>query len=120
VSFHGYKSKTAAMLEPYQGSSDNIGMTLSSEDELYELGVTAAKAGFSLSIHAIGDRANRSVLNVLEKILRYEKELVIPPLPHRIDHVQLIDTADVPRLAFIKYNCFNAADPCHLGYGNGG
>ena len=103
--------KTAAMLEPYQGSSDKRGMTLLSEDELYELGVTAAKAGFSLSIHAIGDRANRSVLNVLEKIRGYEKELVIPPLPHRIEHVQLIDPADVPRLALL--NITASMQPIH-------
>jgi len=103
--------KTGALLEPYEGSSDNKGMTLLSEEKLYELGITATKAGFSLSIHAIGDRANRFVLNVLEKIREFEKKLGYPPLPHRIEHVQLIDPADVPRLALL--NITASMQPIH-------
>jgi predicted amidohydrolase YtcJ len=90
--------KTAAMLAPYQGS-DEMGMLLKSEDEIIQLGKKAADHGLSLSIHAIGDLANRTLLNALEKIRAYEKETGLDPLPHRIEHVQLIDPMDLPRLA---------------------
>lgn len=91
--------QSASMLEPYEGSSDNRGMLLLDEEELLNLGIKAAKGGLSLSIHAIGDLANRTILNALEKIRTYEKEQGLAPLPHRIEHVQLIDPADLPRLA---------------------
>ena len=91
--------QTAAMLEPYEGSSDNQGMLLLDEEELLNLGIKAAQGGLSLSIHAIGDLANRTVLNALERIRAYERESGLTPLPHRIEHAQLIDPADIPRLA---------------------
>jgi len=90
--------QTAAMLEPYQGSRE-MGMLLKSEDEIIQLGRKAADHGLSLSIHAIGDLANRTLINALEDIRSYEKESGLHPLPHRIEHVQLIDPADLPRLA---------------------
>ncbi|MGB2963862.1 MAG: amidohydrolase [Anaerolineales bacterium] len=92
-------SKTAAMLAPYEGSENNQGMLMLSEEELVSLGSKAAAAGLSLSVHAIGDLANRNVLNALEKIRKLEKEQGYIPLPHRIEHLQLLDPADVPRLA---------------------
>ncbi len=73
--------KTAAMLAPYQ-DSDEMGMLLKSEEEITQLGKKAADHGLSLSIHAIGDLANRTLLNALENIRRYEKETGLDPLPH--------------------------------------
>ena len=93
--------KTAAMLEPYEGS-DELGMLLMSEVELYKIGTKGAKAGLSLSVHAIGDLANRTVLDAFERLREFEKAEGIQPLPHRIEHVQLIDPADVSRLAELK------------------
>jgi predicted amidohydrolase YtcJ len=90
--------QTAAMLDPYEGS-DGIGMLLKSEQDIYELGVEAARGGLALSIHAIGDLANRTLLNALARLRKTEQELDLKPLPHRIEHVQLIDPADLPRLA---------------------
>ena len=103
--------QTAAMLEPYQGSSANRGMPLLSEEELLELGIRAAQGGFSLAIHAIGDQANRTVLNALEKIRGYEQEQGINPLPHRIEHLQLLDPEDVPRL--VELNITASMQPIH-------
>ena len=91
--------KTAAMLAPFEESEDNRGMLMLSEEELVSLGSKAAAGELSLSIHAIGDLANRTVLNALEKIREVEKEGGYDPLPHRIEHLQLLDPADVPRLA---------------------
>ena len=93
--------KTAAMLKPYEGG-DELGMLLLSEEELYEIGIKAAKAGLSLSVHAIGDLANRTVLDAMERLREFETREGIHPLPHRIEHVQLIHPGDVGRLAELK------------------
>ncbi len=90
--------KTAAMIAPYQGSGE-MGILLNSEAAIIDLGRKSADHGLSLSIHAIGDQANRTLLNALEDIRSYEKETGLAPLPHRIEHVQLIDPIDLPRLA---------------------
>jgi predicted amidohydrolase YtcJ len=93
--------QTASMLEPYQGT-DHRGLSLLSEEELFELGVKAADGGLALSIHAIGDLANRTVLNALERLRAYEKKNEYKSLPHRIEHLQLIDPSDVDRLAKLE------------------
>jgi len=90
--------QTAAMLAPYKGT-DQKGMLLIDEEDIVGLGIRAASGGLALSIHAIGDLANRAVINAIEQIRIHEKELGIDPLPHRIEHVQLIDPADAGRLA---------------------
>jgi predicted amidohydrolase YtcJ len=89
--------RTAAMLKYYEGEPDNLGMLLFSEDELVDIGQTAVQSGYPMAIHAIGDRANRTVLDAFEKLSGLE--LNKPPFPHRIEHVQILDKDDVPRLA---------------------
>jgi predicted amidohydrolase YtcJ len=56
----------------------------------------ATLAGFPISVHAIGDRANRVVLDIFEELADAGLQ---PPLPHRIEHVQILDPADWSRLA---------------------
>lgn len=102
--------QTAAMLEPYQ-NSDGLGMLLKSEDEIYQMGREAVSAGLSLAIHAIGDRANRTLLDALARIREFEEEQGLKPLPHRIEHVQLIHPEDIPRLA--ELNLIASMQPFH-------
>jgi predicted amidohydrolase YtcJ len=90
--------QTAAMITPYQGT-DALGMLLKSEDEIYQLGREAASGGLSLSIHAIGDLANRTLLDALARVRKFEGDQGINPLPHRIEHVQLLHPQDISRLA---------------------
>ena len=49
-----------------------------------------------MSVHAIGDRANRVVLDIFEELADSGLQ---PPIPHRMEHVQIIDPTDLPRLA---------------------
>ena len=93
--------QTAAMLAPYRGSN-NRGMLLRSGDEIYELGRKASDGGLALAVHAIGDLANRTLLDAYQRLRAYESEQGSPPLPHRIEHVQLIDPEDIPRLAELE------------------
>lgn len=91
--------QTAAMLTPYQDSGGQKGMLLLSEQELQETGIRAARHGLAMAIHAIGDRANRTVLNALAQVRLFEKQQGGAVLPHRIEHVQLISPEDKNRLA---------------------
>jgi predicted amidohydrolase YtcJ len=89
-------SRTANMLQPYEGQPNNWGVTAMDPEEMLEHALKASAAGFSLTIHAIGDRANRDVLNILNEVRRQEGG---QRLRHRIEHVQVIDDEDLPRLA---------------------
>jgi hypothetical protein len=92
--------RTAAMLQPYAGETENRGMLMLDAEEIFEHGRLALDNGFPLAIHAIGDRANHEVLNAFERLRALEG--AAPPraaMPHRIEHVQLIHLQDAPRLA---------------------
>ncbi len=93
---------TSAMLQPYYGDSENKGILMVDANEISKWGQQAALNGFNLAVHAIGDHANRVVLDGLEKLRFYEQEQNLPALRHRIEHVQLIDPVDQPRLAALK------------------
>jgi predicted amidohydrolase YtcJ len=56
----------------------------------------AVELGFPISVHAIGDRANRVCLDIFEELA---SSGLAPSIPHRIEHVQVIDPSDLPRLA---------------------
>ncbi|MCZ7574010.1 MAG: amidohydrolase [Ardenticatenaceae bacterium] len=88
-------SRTALMLEPFEGEPDNLGMGLHSTEEIYAWAHQAAAAGIATTIHAIGDRANRQVLNLFAEL----RERYGHALRHKIEHVQLIHPTDLRRLA---------------------
>ena len=90
--------QTAAMITPYQGTGA-LGMLLKNEDEIYQLVREAAAGGLSLAIHAIGDLANRTLLDALARVRKFEQNQGIDPLPHRIEHVQILHPKDISRLA---------------------
>jgi predicted amidohydrolase YtcJ len=84
--------RTAAMLAPYEGEPENAGVLTTDEEALRELARKATAGGLPLAVHAIGDQANRLVLDVLT-------EVGTGGLRHRIEHVQLLHPDDVGRLA---------------------
>lgn len=79
-------SGTARMLAPPLGTSRL------SPEQLERVGRAALETGYQLCAHAIGDRANREVLDVFERI--------DPPAEARwrIEHAQHVDAADLPRM----------------------
>ncbi len=85
-------SQTAWMLAPFEGTAGNFGMPTTPPAEIEQLARAAAGAGMMVCTHAIGDRANRQVLNVYEK-LRHEGF----DAPLRIEHAQHLHPADLPR-----------------------
>lgn len=90
-------SRTAAMLAPYEGEEDNRGIVVTEHEEMVEKARQASAGGLSLTVHAIGDRANHDVLNMYELLRREEGNG--PHLRHRIEHVQVIHPDDRRRLA---------------------
>jgi predicted amidohydrolase YtcJ len=63
-------------------------------EEIEQTARLALANGYQMCVHAIGDRANREVLNVYEKVLAGKRDL-----RWRIEHAQHIDPVDIPRFA---------------------
>jgi predicted amidohydrolase YtcJ len=95
-------SKTAAMIAPYESEPDNLGIVVTDKEEMLERAREAAAGGLSLTVHAIGDRANHDVLDVYEQLRRDEGNQPGPRLRHRIEHVQVLHPDDVNRLAELE------------------
>ena len=89
-------SGTAEMLAPYEGKPEITGVAATDSDTLWEGVRSAARAGLASAIHAIGDAANRRVLDIYE---RAKGEGLTGALRQRIEHVQLLTAEDLPRLA---------------------
>ncbi|MGD8822738.1 MAG: amidohydrolase, partial [Anaerolineales bacterium] len=96
--------QTAAMLSPYEGSTET-GMLLMDVEALSDIGQRAVKAGLALTYHSIGDLANRVVLDSFDNLRALEKSLAIAPLPHRIEHLQLLHPDDLDRPAKLGVTC---------------
>jgi predicted amidohydrolase YtcJ len=90
-------SRGAAMLEPYSDEPSTSGLLTTPPDEVYAQTLAASRAGFQTAIHAIGDRANRLVMDVFERVQRE-----VPgarALRMRNEHAQILDAAEIPRFA---------------------
>ncbi|MEO6457041.1 MAG: amidohydrolase family protein, partial [Chloroflexia bacterium] len=98
-------SMTAQMLDPYEGHPNNKGISTIPQDELEEAIRKASEAGIPSAIHAIGDAANRRVLDAFEKAGSPNGLL------HRIEHVQHLHPDDIPR--FGKLGVVASMQPIH-------
>jgi predicted amidohydrolase YtcJ len=88
-------SQTALML-------DGSGVTITSGEELAEVIRAGARAGWPVSVHAIGDRANREALDAFEAT---REEWAPHGLRHRIEHAQCLAPEDVGRFAELGIAC---------------
>lgn len=105
--------RTASMVEPYIGEPDNYGMIVTDKEEMVELVSEASANGLPSTIHAIGDRSVRDVLDVYEIVRGQESERgdLRQDRRHRIEHVQVIHPDDIDRLA--KLDIIASMQPCH-------
>src|SRR5262249_183337 len=71
----------------------NTGLILTPPSEIEQISRRALAAGYQVSTHAIGDAANRDVLDA------YARTGVTPAARFRIEHAQIVDPADIPRFA---------------------
>jgi predicted amidohydrolase YtcJ len=90
-------SHGAWLLEPYTDKPQNTGLPLETMENITKTAELGIKHGFQVNSHAIGDRANREILNIYEKVFQAhsnEKDL-----RWRIEHAQHLHPDDIPRFA---------------------
>ena len=93
----GLGAHGAWLLEPYTDMPDSTGLVLDAPEDIEETGRIAIRYGFQLNTHAIGDRGNREILDVYQRI--FADNPSARDLRWRIEHAQHLDREDVPRFA---------------------
>jgi predicted amidohydrolase YtcJ len=114
VSFDGaLGSRGAALLKPYNDSPDSLGFLTEKPEELRPMFEEALRRGIQVETHAIGDRANRIILDLYEQAFK-----AVPPEQRkireprwRVEHAQIVDPADVPR--FARLGVIPSMQPSH-------
>jgi predicted amidohydrolase YtcJ len=107
----GLGASTAWFTAPYTDNPKNYGIASDSmlhPDELYAGFQLADKAGLQLITHAIGDRANHTVLNMYERL---EREDGPGDRRDRIEHAQTLLPEDIPR--FAQLHVIASVQPYH-------
>ena len=89
-------SRGAWLLEPYSDKADSVGLATTPVEQMRQQAQVALDAGYQVCIHAIGDRANREVLNIYEEAFKKNGRNG-KDLRWRIEHAQHISGADIPR-----------------------
>ncbi len=102
-------SRGAAMLEEYSDEPENSGLLFYDQDEMNNMLLRGAENGYQMNIHAIGDAANRQVLNGFQ----YVKEQMgdQTDMRHRIEHAQVLAPEDIPR--FVELELVASMQPTH-------
>jgi predicted amidohydrolase YtcJ len=88
-------SRGAMLLEPYDDDPGNSGLPVTPAATILEASRYGLAHGFQVNTHAIGDRANRLVLDAYEKAFGEHPEVKQPRF--RIEHAQILDERDIPR-----------------------
>ena len=89
-------SHTAAMLQPFSDAPNDRGLFVTTPADLYRWTAGADKAGLQVMVHAIGDSAIRTQLDIYQRV---EREDGKRDRRFRIEHAQHIAPADMPRFA---------------------
>jgi hypothetical protein len=89
-------SRGAAMLEDYSDDPGNKGLIRVAPERIEQIAELGLRAGFQVNTHAIGDRANRNVLDAYEQALK-----AVPTADHRfrVEHAQILHRQDIARFA---------------------
>jgi predicted amidohydrolase YtcJ len=90
-------SRGAMLLEPYDDDPGNSGLPVTPAETILEASRYGLAHGFQVNTHAIGDRANRLVLDAYEKAFGEHPEVKQPRF--RIEHAQILDEQDIPRFS---------------------
>jgi predicted amidohydrolase YtcJ len=90
------ESGTALMLQPYPNSDDNTGDEVFTQEHFTAACVEADRLGFQIAVHAIGDAGVRRTIDAYEAALNANGKR---DSRHRIEHLEVMHTDDIPRLA---------------------
>ena len=102
-------SRGAAMLQPYSDQPNQYGLLRMSAAEIDEKIRSALASGYQVNVHAIGDAANRQVLNGFEAA--YKTVSGGRQLRNRIEHAQIVALSDIPR--FKQLDLIASMQPTH-------
>ena len=91
-------SHTAALFEP-DLQTGGSGLLRLDAGEIFDLGMGARSAGFSLAVHAIGDRAVEAALDAFTRLREWEAAQGLPIAVLRIEHAQLVRPEQVAEFA---------------------
>jgi hypothetical protein len=86
-------SRGALLIAPYADDPQNVGLVVTSTEALTAAARQAARGGWQMAVHAIGDRANRNVLDAIQAAG------VKPEARFRIEHAQIVAPEDFARFA---------------------
>ncbi len=89
-------SRSAWMLQPYDDDPTNTGLNVTQMSRIKDLAEIGIAHGFQISVHAIGDRANRETLDVFDSVFQ-EHHVQSDTLRWRIEHAQHLNPSDIPR-----------------------
>lgn len=99
-------SRGAALLEPYSDEPGNPGLLMLSSEEIERVARQAVKHGFQVNTHAIGDRANRTVLDAYARVLGGANDKRF-----RVEHAQVVALKDFER--FARYSVIASVQATH-------
>lgn len=106
-------SRGAALHAPYSDAPDTSGFLTVKAEELRPMLIDALRKGIQVETHAIGDRANRFVLDEYEAAFKAvpaaERKVAEPRW--RMEHAQIVNPADIPR--FAKLGIIPSMQPSH-------
>lgn len=106
-------SRGAAMLAPYDDEPGNAGLMVRGEAETRTLMDRALRDGVQICVHAIGDRANRKVLDWMQAsfadVPAAERRIAEPRW--RVEHAQMLNPVDIPR--FARLGVIPSMQPSH-------
>ena len=104
-------SRGAWLIDEYSDRPGHYGMPTQSMDYVYSVAKQGIKTGFQVNSHAIGDKANREILNQYEKVFNEHPKLAIDHR-WRIEHAQHIAPDDIPR--FGRLNVIPSIQGIHM------
>ena len=90
-------TRSAWFLRPYSDAPDVTGKNVTPMSDIARIAQIAARAGFQLSVHAIGDRANHETLDLFQRI--FQQDPAAHALRWRVEHAQHLAPGDIPRFA---------------------
>ena len=99
-------SRGACLVQPYADKPKETGFLLSTEKEYRALAKELAASKFQMNTHAIGDSANRIILNIYGEALKGQKDR-----RWRIEHAQVVTPADMPK--FGQFGIVPSVQPTH-------
>lgn len=99
-------SRGALLKEEYSDDHGNVGLLLTPMEDMKNIAQFCLEHDFQLNSHAIGDSANKLLLN-LYKVAHAEN----PDHRWRIEHAQIVDPADIP--LFSQHGILPSVQPTH-------